>query len=288
MVKFTVFLNNKVVGTYKLDEPVITIGRLPESMISLYGEGVSRCHVKITEDVDRSLVLYDLHSLNGTYVNGKRVREVALVSGDKIVVCDYTILFEEIDEQGESKDSGENFPNQDDLEESFEVSDYSNSKATMISMPTISDGENNIAKEAAEPAAIECSLDSEPIPAESKAEETDLLVELSESVEVAVEKEKDGTVNAGVLIDGAKHIMYKLDRPTMTIGSDDEDDIYASGLMVSKASVIVEIREEGVYVSANQLMTKMKINGKTVRSHLLNNKDRIELGSNTFRYMEKE
>jgi hypothetical protein len=49
---------------------------------------------------------------------------------------------------------------------------------------------------------------------------------------------------------------------------------------------VVEHREDGYYLVAQKLMAKIKVNGKSVRAHLLSHKDRIEIGSNTFRFME--
>ncbi|MBN1575792.1 MAG: FHA domain-containing protein, partial [Chitinispirillaceae bacterium] len=95
MAKFVVFYNNELLKTYELDEPVISIGRLPENTISIANMGVSRRHVKIEEDTDRSYIISDLNSLNGTYVNGKRIKKAPLHDGDKISIGKYTILYEE-------------------------------------------------------------------------------------------------------------------------------------------------------------------------------------------------
>jgi hypothetical protein len=34
------------------------------------------------------------------------------------------------------------------------------------------------------------------------------------------------------------------------------------------------------------MMAKIKVNGKSVRTHRMEHRDRIEIGSNTFRFME--
>jgi pSer/pThr/pTyr-binding forkhead associated (FHA) protein len=41
MAKFMVFYEGKPLNTYIIDEPVITIGRLPENTISIANMGVS-------------------------------------------------------------------------------------------------------------------------------------------------------------------------------------------------------------------------------------------------------
>ena len=95
MLKFMVFSGGNLINTYLLDEPVVTIGRLPENTIQLIGDGVSRRHLRIEEEYDGSFVLTDLHSLNGTMVSGRLVRKTPLQSGDTIVIGDVTVVFEQ-------------------------------------------------------------------------------------------------------------------------------------------------------------------------------------------------
>ena len=51
-----------------------TIGRNPESDIRLWDTSTSRTHAKITEEKE-VYTIYDLGSVVGTYVNGRRVRK---------------------------------------------------------------------------------------------------------------------------------------------------------------------------------------------------------------------
>lgn len=61
----------------------LTIGRGRENSIVLDDMLVSRHHVRITADSD-GLILEDLGSRNGTYVNGRRVERTHLSEGDRI------------------------------------------------------------------------------------------------------------------------------------------------------------------------------------------------------------
>lgn len=61
----------------------LTIGRGRENSIVLDDMLVSRQHVRITADAD-GLILEDLGSRNGTYVNGRRVERTHLSEGDRI------------------------------------------------------------------------------------------------------------------------------------------------------------------------------------------------------------
>ncbi len=63
----------------------LRLGRAPECELVLDEEGVSRVHCEIRPDGDL-LALIDLHSTNGTYVNGTRVHEARLKDGDTVVI----------------------------------------------------------------------------------------------------------------------------------------------------------------------------------------------------------
>ena len=65
------------------DDESLTIGRGRGNSIVLDDMLVSRHHVRITAD-DDGLVLQDLGSRNGTYVNGHRVDRTALHEGDRL------------------------------------------------------------------------------------------------------------------------------------------------------------------------------------------------------------
>ena len=97
----------------------------------------------------------------------------------------------------------------------------------------------------------------------------------------------DPTAQSGaVLIETSGHIVYKLDRDTVSIGSDEGDDVYATGFGVSKGFATIEQHGGEYHLTAQKVMSKIKVNGKNIKSHKLEHRDRIEIGSNTFRFME--
>jgi pSer/pThr/pTyr-binding forkhead associated (FHA) protein len=266
MAKFVVYFNGEPLKTYEFDEPVISIGRLPENTISIPNMGVSRRHAKIEEDADRKYILADLNSLNGTYVNGKRVKKIPINSGDKITIGKYTIIYE--DSRAVEKGTGLH-------------------NVSSVAQP-----------------AVNVKID--PIPASPvPSTKTDVhlrknlqAAEAASSVDVSLKHQqvvndnsldnrgdKDGQ-NVPVFIETNKHVVYKIDKSFLSIGSGDEDDIFISGFMISPGQITLEKRDDGIYLIANKLMGKIKVNGKACRSHLLQHKDRIEIGASTFRFME--
>ncbi len=63
----------------------IVIGRLPECSIVLNDTNVSRRHAQVALE-DGSVVVTDLGSTNGTFVNGKRVTRATVRPGDELAI----------------------------------------------------------------------------------------------------------------------------------------------------------------------------------------------------------
>ncbi len=80
---------------YYLTKPVTTLGRLDSNDIALASPSVSRVHAEIIEK-NNKYILKDLESTNGTFVNGKRVREKSLRDGDTISLGDVKLEFRRI------------------------------------------------------------------------------------------------------------------------------------------------------------------------------------------------
>ena len=68
--------------TFAIDQPV-TVGRLPVCDITLQEATLSRCHVRLSPTAEGMLV-QDLGSTNGTYVNGQRVSQWIARVGDEL------------------------------------------------------------------------------------------------------------------------------------------------------------------------------------------------------------
>lgn len=85
-------------GDIELGNGSVLIGRLPECDVLLQDNLVSRMHARISVQND-SVVVEDLHSTNGVYVNGQRVgHSVVLRDGDRILIGTTEIsLFESRD-----------------------------------------------------------------------------------------------------------------------------------------------------------------------------------------------
>jgi pSer/pThr/pTyr-binding forkhead associated (FHA) protein len=245
MVRLIIKYNDRNLKTYDLDDPAITVGRLPENTISVANMGFSRRHFRIERDSNRNYTLTDLNSLNGTYVNNKRVKTCQLSHGDLISIGKHSVIFELVDDAG---------------------------------------GEVGQAP-------------GESVGGEGKVVTTDTKRHAPDLEDVAVLDEGDTAATRGgaeaaaftpVLIETNKHVVYKLDKDYITLGSSEDDDIFVSGFMIGDEHVIIERDAQGATIKANKLMGKFKVNGQKAKSHTLAHKDRIEIGNSTFRYMENE
>lgn len=84
------------VESYRLEKPTYAIGRSSGNDIVLDTNAVSRYHVSLTYK-DQQLILEDLESVNGTYVDGQRLKahETYIVrGGEEIQVGDIRLIYE--------------------------------------------------------------------------------------------------------------------------------------------------------------------------------------------------
>lgn len=78
--------------TIDLSLDVLTIGRSPEHDLFLDDITVSRHHARVLRD-EAGYVAEDLNSLNGTYVNRRRIERQRLYDGDELQIGKYKLLY---------------------------------------------------------------------------------------------------------------------------------------------------------------------------------------------------
>lgn len=81
---------------FEIATPTVTIGRAPDNQLVLHDRRASRHHARLTARAG-GLIFTDLDSTNGSVVNGKRVRELALGPGDRIELGRTVLIVESID-----------------------------------------------------------------------------------------------------------------------------------------------------------------------------------------------
>ncbi len=101
-----VFIAGPLKGSaFELGEEALSVGRDSTNAVRLADSLLSRRHCRV-ERADDRLLLTDLESLNGTFVNGRPVREHALAGGDRVTVGESCFIF--LDGEGEPPDAPSN------------------------------------------------------------------------------------------------------------------------------------------------------------------------------------
>src|SRR5260370_22006468 len=92
MAKLYLKFEQSVLKEIPLTQAAATIGRLPDNALQIDNLAVSGHHAKIYWN-DGHYVIEDLGSLNGTYVNNKRVGRATLIHGDQVLIGKHVVEF---------------------------------------------------------------------------------------------------------------------------------------------------------------------------------------------------
>lgn len=92
MPEVIVKYEDNVIEKFITEKKRVTIGRTPDNDIVLDNRGVSRRHAQIEFGDDQAVVI-DNESLNGTFVNSRRVTEDVLKDKDVITIGKYTLIY---------------------------------------------------------------------------------------------------------------------------------------------------------------------------------------------------
>lgn len=92
MPEILVKYEDKVIERVVTKKNVVSIGRTPENDIVLNNKAVSRTHA-IIEFSRNSALIIDNASLNGTFVNNRKITEVLLQENDQITIGKFTLTY---------------------------------------------------------------------------------------------------------------------------------------------------------------------------------------------------
>ncbi|MGD0839546.1 MAG: FHA domain-containing protein [Candidatus Acidiferrales bacterium] len=94
MARLILKFEGAVIKEVPLGNRPVTVGRAPDNDIPIDNLAVSNNHARIYEEAGR-LVVEDLTSLNGTFVNGLRVERAMLNDGDSIEIGKHNIVVDQ-------------------------------------------------------------------------------------------------------------------------------------------------------------------------------------------------
>lgn len=94
MAKLVLKFENSVLREMPVGSREVSIGRSPENGLVIDNPAVSHYHARVFNEEGR-LMLEDFGSMNGTFVNGQRVKMVTLKPGDSVAIGKHTIVISE-------------------------------------------------------------------------------------------------------------------------------------------------------------------------------------------------
>lgn len=93
MPTLVISIDGAVIKEVLLSKERTTLGRRPYNDVVIDNLAVSGEHAVLTMNEDGSVLIEDLRSTNGTYVNGQAVQRHALIHGDLLDIGRYKIRF---------------------------------------------------------------------------------------------------------------------------------------------------------------------------------------------------
>jgi pSer/pThr/pTyr-binding forkhead associated (FHA) protein len=92
MPEIVVKFEDRVIERVVTEKKRISIGRTPDNDIVLENKGVSRKHALLEFDGD-SMLIMDNESLNGTFVNSRKITEEILKDDDRITIGKFDLIY---------------------------------------------------------------------------------------------------------------------------------------------------------------------------------------------------
>lgn len=106
MAEIIVKFDDKVIERIVTEKKRLSIGRTKDNDIVLENRGVSRKHAMI-EFNDKAAIVIDNESLNGTFVNNRKITEEVLRDDDVITIGKYSLIYNS--ETKQEHDGGADF-----------------------------------------------------------------------------------------------------------------------------------------------------------------------------------
>lgn len=91
MPKLVLKFENSILQEVPVNAKEVSIGRSPDNALVIDNPAVSHYHARVFNEEGR-MMLEDFGSLNGTFVNGQRVKMVTLKAGDSVGIGKHTIV----------------------------------------------------------------------------------------------------------------------------------------------------------------------------------------------------
>jgi pSer/pThr/pTyr-binding forkhead associated (FHA) protein len=237
MFKLILRFQDAVVEEYTFDKTPVTIGRREDNDVMVDNQAVSGHHARIELEDPNFFVLEDLDSLNGTFLNEKKITRERVFDNDTFIVGKHTLSFVDLRpaDQQPPREGGVDLP-----------------------PPPSPDAEMRVQEEEPEHDAPEehpAAHEEEPPHGES----TPAIPPKPKKIELY------GSVT---IISGGVPQIIELNKRITTIGKADDADIKCSGLLVGKTAAVISKRPNGYFLAYSEGTRKPKVNGQDVSTQV--------------------
>lgn len=278
MAKLYLKFEQAVLKEFALSQGVVTIGRLPDNLIQVDNLAVSGHHAKIYWETDH-YVLEDNNSLNGTFVNGRRVSKVALKDGDEVTIGKHVLaLKDEWHEDAGSKTQPIHAEAPKPMVPTLESTVVLDTKKAR----------EMLARSASEAAAASSKIPSSPSPAPSPMGSPAAAPAMAAAPPPpAPARERTGSLM--ITKGSTDQSQYTLSGKLSVIGKSEMASIKLKGWFKPKVAAVINRREGKYFIAASEKDQKVKVNGALISGqHELSEGDMIEVAgiSATFNYAD--
>ncbi len=252
MFKLILKFQDTVVEEREFEKTPVSIGRREDNDIVIDNMAVSGHHVVIEEEEPNYYVLVDLESLNGTFLNEKKVTRERLYDGDMLLVGKHILSFVDLRPEDQRPVRG-----QDDKGE----------------QPVAAFRDTVILDTKAQQELLEKHA-----------------AEKGVSPDAAVEKPKKIELKGSItILSGGTPEIIELDKRLTTFGKSDEADVKCSGLLIGKTAALINKRPNGYFLAYAEGFKKPDVNGEAVTTQVqLHDGDLINIGSTRMTFNLKE
>ncbi len=296
-------LDGRAVGTYALTKRVTCIGRLAENDIVIDNIGASRLHAKIVIEENDQCHVEDQDSANGIMVNNLPLKRSPLYPGDTVQISKHKLIFELAHKAQPEMEAAGGKMTMDAwrMDSTFMVSEeehkqklkqwaqraHREKKERAVTPPAATPSETS--PEATEPAspppepAPEAAPPSSPPPPQPEPQPQPQAPSPEPPKEEAVSPYEETPlpepkpIKAKLIFpDGDK---WEIEKDEFVIGKGKNADLKVSGIWIKKQHAIIRHKGGILWeITDRGRMSRVKVNGKTIRSTVLNNNDEISLG----------
>ena len=222
---------------------VFTIGRLPDNFLQVDNLAVSGHHAKIFWELNH-YVVQDMDSLNGTYVNKKRVANSVLKDGDVITIGKHSLLF-----KGET------------------LGDAQNAKASKppsvmrFNSPVSSRSSAKNEVHAASPAAAKLDSGFPQVLAAAVSEDIRSQASTARAIQPSPTRVPQPRLGILTIVDGkTDEPKYWLADTITTIGKSELAAIKLKGWFSPKNAAVIDKRDNKYFIAAFEKDIKLKVN----------------------------